>query len=1228
MPSRTLLACAVALLLAAAAAAEAPEMTKVAKDAKPFEYKDANVPFYPPSRTWGVIGESIKKMQLPLDPAESMKHIVHPVDLELKLFASEEQLGGGKPICMSWDERGRLWVAVTIDYPNDRQPEGKGHDRILILEDTDGDGKADKVTVFADKLSLPTSFVFVNGGIVLHQPPQTLFLKDTDGDDKADVRQVLFTGWGTQDTHAGPSNLRYGLDGWIYGIVGYSGFNGEVGGQRFRFSQGFYRFKPDGSKMEFLRNTSNNSWGVGFSEEGLLFGSTANGCPSVYLPIPNRYYESVRGWSSTVLQSIAASNKFQPITDKVRQVDYHGGFTAGAGHALYTARNYPQQYWNRTAFVSDPTGHLTATFLLQKNGTDFRATYGWNLVASDDEWCSPVMAEVGPDGNMWVIDWYAYIVQHNPTPPGFRTGRGGAYETELRDKQHGRIYRLVAKNAKPSAVTSLKGATPEKLVEALKSDNMFWRLHAQRLLVERGKSDVVPALVTLTADRSVDAIGLNPGAIHALWALHGLAERDGAQVDTLAPASAALKHPSAGVRRNAALVLPHTAEARKALLDSPGLSDSEPLVRLAALLALAEMPPSAEAGAAVANVLSRPENVADRWIPHAAASAGAANDVYFLKAVAASKTAPPPRALTAIRIVAEHYGRGAPAETVGSVVQALAGAPAPVAEAIITDMAKGWPAGKTAELNDDTEKAISALLAKLSPGAKGSLLRLATLWGSKKFEKDAAETMTTLLAAVADDKKGDGARADAARQLVEFRPKDEQLVEKVLAAITPRSSPELTAGLLEALGSSQAPNLGPAVVKQFAGWSPSSRAAALRLLLGRPEATRALLDALDKGTVPLGELALDQKQALAAHPDRQIAARARQILERGGSLPNADRQKVVDQMLPLTKKTGDAVLGKAVFTKHCAACHTHSGEGGKVGPDLTGMAVHPKDHLLIDILDPSRSVEGNYRVYTVETKDGRVLNGLLASETKTSVELIDAQAKRTVLLRENIDELRASPKSLMPEGFEKQMSEVELTNLLEFLTHRGKYLPLPLEKAATAVSTRGLLTDETSRAERLAFDDWKPKTFDGVPFNLIDPQGDKTPNVVMLYSQNGKLAEKMPKAVSVPCNAPAKAIHLLSGVSGWGYSSGEKGSVSMVVRLHYADGKTEDHELTNGEHFADYAKRTDVPGSKFAFDLGGKQVRYLTITPQRKEKIEKIDFVKGRDNTAPIVMAVTVEVGE
>src|SRR5262249_36638646 len=455
-----------------------PDMTSLAKGLPPFRYTDAKVPYYPAGERWGTTGKPFTKMQLPVSPAESMRHMVTPADFEVRLFADEKLLGG-KPICMAWDERGRLCAAITLDYPNEMQREGKGRDRIVAVEDTDGDGVADKVTTFADKLSIPTSIAFYKGGLVVHQAPHTLYLKDTDGDGKADVRKVLFTGWGTRATHAGPSNLNYGPDNFLYGITGYSGFRGTVGDERHSFGQGFYRFRPDGSKLEFLRSTNNNSWGVGFSEEGILFGSTANGNPSEYLPIPNRYYESVRGWSSRVLGGIAGNAPIHPITDKVRQVDWHGHFTAAAGHALYTARTYPRQYWNRTAFVAEPTGHLVATFEIQKDGAGFRSRNAWNLLASDDEWCAPIMAEVGPDGHVSGLDWYNFIVQQNPTPRGFKTGKGAAYETPLRDKKHGRVYRIVYKNAPKKKTPDLGKATPGELVAALRHDNMRWRLHAQ-----------------------------------------------------------------------------------------------------------------------------------------------------------------------------------------------------------------------------------------------------------------------------------------------------------------------------------------------------------------------------------------------------------------------------------------------------------------------------------------------------------------------------------------------------------------------------------------------------------------------------------------------------------------------------------------------------------------------------------------------------------------------------
>jgi putative membrane-bound dehydrogenase-like protein len=1216
--------------------ADRPRMTPQRTDVKRFEYVEANIPYYPPSRQWGMIGEPIKKMQVPLDPAESMKHFVTPVGFELRLFAAEPEIG--KPICLAWDERGRLWVAETVDYPNELQPPGKGRDRIRICEDTDGDGRADKFTVFAEKLSIPTSLTFARGGVIVNQAPDTLFLKDRDGDDVADERSVLFTGWSTRDTHAGPSNLHWGLDNWIYGIVGYSGFNGTVGGERLAFGSGFYRFRPDGSKLEFLRSTNNNSWGVGLSEDGILFGSTANGNPSEYMPIANRYYEAVRGWSSSVLPGIAESNRFEPITENVRQVDHHGGFTAASGHALYTARLYPQEYWNKTAFVTEPTGHLIATFVIRGDGAGFRSRNSWNLVASDDEWSSPIAAEVGPDGNVWFIDWYNFIVQHNPTPAGFKTGKGAAYETELRDKQHGRIYRLVwtggdgagkssAAPARPQPITTLKNATPAQLVAALKSNNMFWRLHAQRLLVERGNKDVVPALIELVNESSVDEIGLNPAAIHALWTLHGLGALDGAGSAAIAAVAQACRHPSAGVRRNAVLVLPLTTDANRSLVAARLDPQEEPQVRLAALLALADAPAPGNTAPRVLDCLVQNVAAGDRWIMDAA-TAAAARSALLLLSEAARRNQPQladPPLLERIGIIAVHFARTAEPATLVPLLAALERAMPQVADAIIGGLDRGWPRDKSVTLGETGDDALVKLFQKAAAGSRSRLVGLGSRWGSRKLDQFAAEITAALLAQIQDEKQPEAARVAAAGQLIDFRRSDAALAGELLKIITPRTNPDLARGVVDAVGRSDAKEVGATLIESLGAFTPAVRPVALRTLLTRPEWTTVLIDAIERGTVAFADLSLDQKQSLAAHPDKRIAERAKQLLAKGGGLPDPDRQKVVEELLPLVKQTGNAGVGKEVFKKHCTKCHVHSGEGTRIGPDLTGMAVHPKEELLIHIIDPSRSVEGNFRVFSVVTNDGRVTNGLLASESKTAIELFDAEGKKHAIQRDDIDELVGSTKSLMPEGFEKQMSKDELSNLLEFLTQRGKYLPLDLRKVASIVSTRGMFFDEAGEVERLIFRDWSPKTFEGVPFQLVDPQGDKIPNCVLLYSTSGRIPQKMPRSVTLPCNAPAKAIHILGGVAGWGFPYGEKGSVSMIVRLKYADGKIEDHPLKNGEEVADYIRRVDVPNSKFAYPLRGQQIRYLTVVPERPDPIKEIELVKGPDATAPVVMAMTLE---
>lgn len=1250
--------------------ADRPEMTSLPSDVKPFEYVEAEVPFYPPGKQWGTVEKGPRKMQLPLPPEESMKHFVTPVGFQVKLFASEKDFEG-KPISMNWDERGRLWICETLDYPNELKPIGEGRDRIRILEDTDGDWVADKFTVFADKLSIPTAIAFYRGGAIVQDGTETLYLRDNDGDGKADFRKVLMTGWGMGDTHGEVSNFQYGLDNWYYAMQGYNDSTPVLtdGRKVTSFRQGFFRFKVEEAKeggetpdpvvkeLEFLRSTNNNTWGLGFSEEGLVFGSTANGNPSEFMPIPNRYYEGVRGWSSSVLGGIADSNKFEPLDDnKVRQVDHHGGFTAAAGHSLYTARNYPKEYWNRTAFVTEATGHLVATFVIREDGAGFRSKNSWNLLASNDEWSGPIMAEVGPDGQVWVIDWYNYIIQHNPTPAGFKTGKGMAYESDLRDKKHGRIYRIVY-TGDHEQKANLKGDRPDEgqmmserpldlsradaqqLVAALHSPNFFWRRHAQRLILEKRDLDVVQDLIDMVKEQSLDEIGLATDINHALWTLHGRGALDGKNRDALKVVVRALNHPSAGVRRNAVLVLPRNEQTITSISQSGILRDKNPQVRLAAFLTLAELPPSAEAAEEVRLAMTQGDSMSDRWLHDAMIAAAARHDAQFLKGVIANlgaKRAVPP--LDAISIISEHYARGGPIESISGLLASLAAGVEsvvadPASEAVVNAMVggfgKGWPRGKTVDFDEATEAALVDLVKKLPASTKGPLATFATRAGSKKLEQYGDEIAASFLAVAKNEKQSDAARQDAANQLMNFRRFDVSAAKSLLELITPRTSPEIGKAFIDAIGKSEAPEVGATVISSLASLAPSTRPAAIRILLSRADWSEALIDGLDQGKILFGELSLDQKQILSSHPNRKLADRARKILSRGGGLPNPDRQKVLDELMPLAEQTGDAVAGREVFKKQCSKCHTHSGEGTRIGPDLTGMAVHPKKELLTHIIDPSRSVEGNFRVYTVVLTDGRVMNGLLASESKTAIEIFDAEGKKHAIQREDIEEvdgLIASTKSLMPEGFEKQVKPEEIVNLLEFLTQRGKYLPIPINKVATIVTTREMFHNGQHDEQKLIFPDWGPKIFEGVPFLLVDPQGDRVPNAIMLNGANGDKPPTMPKSVMLTCNSPAAAIHMLGGISGWGWPASQRGKSSVIVRLKYADGKTEDHTLVNGEHFSDYITRVDVSNSRFAYPLRGQQIRYLTVVPKRQDVIESIELIKGTSvESSPIIMAITFE---
>ncbi len=565
------------------------------------------------------------RYQLPSTPEEARASLVAPAGFRVELFAAEPMVVN--PIAMDWDERGRCWVIETPDYPNDVQEDLSGGDRISILEDSDGDGRADRKTVYAEGLNLPTSILKVRGGVLVTQAPDLLFLADADGDDVADDAKVLFRGFGRSDTHAGPSSLALGPDNAIWGAVGYSAYSGSDGST---FGSGLWRWSRGARDPQFLAQFTNNTWGLGLRSDGEIFGSTANGAPSFFVGAL-RPELALAAPDHAGAAAAFETAIIHPALGEIRQGDWMGQYTAAAGHAFATGAQVPAS-WNETAaFVCEPTGHLVGRLDAYPAGAGYKVRDCFNLCVSTDDWFCPVQAQIGPDGAIWIADFAQFIILHNlpGNPerglPRIEYGPGNAHLNPLRDSTHGRIFRLVRDGQ--ASPMDLSGADQEALVAALAHPNRFWRVTARRLLMERGMMEAMPAIHAM-------AIGDDDlAAAAALRTLGGLGDLNGSR--GMATLSSVLTGEGRASQQAALAHLPATWAMADLLGASGLLAAPDPVLRRHALLAAARMPHSAAMGFALADRASL-EDLDDPWLFLAMSAAAVAHANPFIAVSTAS----------------------------------------------------------------------------------------------------------------------------------------------------------------------------------------------------------------------------------------------------------------------------------------------------------------------------------------------------------------------------------------------------------------------------------------------------------------------------------------------------------------------------------------------------------------------------------------------------------------
>ncbi len=997
-------------------------------------------------------------------PQRTAAEMSLPDGFRATLFAGEPDIH--QPIAFAIDHRGRLWVAENYSYPH-WSPTGR--DRIVILEDTDGDGLHDRRTLFYDQLNFVSGIEVGFGGVFVGSPPHLLFIPDRDGDDVPDGDpQVLLDGWGHQDTHETLNSFTWGPDGWLYGCHGVFthsnvGPPGAPDHERQPINAGIWRYHPLKKRFEVFAHGTSNPWGVDFDAQGQCF-LTCCVIPHAFHIVQGGRYERQAGqhfnpYTYEDIGNIVDHAHFPgDMRDWDTQADADAMDRAGGGHAhagamIYQGDNWPAAYRGRLFMNNIHGNRINQDRLTSDGGSGYIAGHEPDFMHANDKWYRGLAIRCGPDGGVFVCDWYDQRACHQQQP---------------HDRTNGRVYKITYGSPAPVNV-DLSKLTDLELVDHQQHPNAWHATTARRVLMERPINPAARAALWRMFASQRDT----PIKLRSLWTLHAAGGLDESDVLPL------LHHEDPFVRAWAIQISLEDHSPSATLtnrLSALAERESSPIVRKYLAAALQRLPLSARLPLAD-QLLQHSEDAQDHNIPKL---------IWY--GVEPLVRADPARAMDmagAARLtqVRAWIVRRAAAEDdlLPHAIELLARAQTPADQVLILD--------EITRAVTERGRAVmpanwDAVYERLSSSADDALRRAAVTLAVRLGDRRVFPAMRALLA-------DPGAPIDDRLRAIELlaSASDPSSIPIFQALL---DTPALRAQALRGLMAHESSRTPVAVLRHYDAFTPDERRAAIALLTTRPTYAAPLLDAVESGRVPRGDVHPFELRQMLAFGDDSLSARVRALW---GAVrePAGDKQEEIARWKQLLTPTYLAVAdrrnGRAIFDQACAPCHRLFSEGAEIGPDLTGANRADLDYILENILDPNAVIGPDYQVYHFELEDGRILSALILQQTDAAYTL-QTPTERFVVPKADIIEMRDTTMSMMPEGLLDAYQDSDVRDLIAYLASPAQ---VPPPNASSDIHPRTGPVESTLEGESLrviSITGGRTLTQDMTPFAPVKWSGD------------------------------------------------------------------------------------------------------------------------------------------